>query len=78
MLSKNKGESKMITDKQLDEFHWHEIIDRVHVLRETFSYHIHDHPCAKHSELAPLIDQIDHLLGRLYQEAWRVDFERRQ
>lgn len=58
---------------KLDRFHWHEMIDRVHVVRCMFDDHIADHPCASYEGLRDDIDQIQDLLWALYQKAGAID-----
>lgn len=57
-------------ERDIDEFHIHELLDRVHVLRDTFHSHISDHPASK--LFSDEIEAISEKLGDLYQHIGKV------
>jgi len=54
--------------KELDEFHYHEVLDRTHVLLSTWDNYINDHPVVVASdELRKKSEEIMELIGEFYQ-----------
>jgi hypothetical protein len=51
-------------DAELTELHWHELMDRVHVLTMTFEDAISDHPVA--GEVGAEVHQVRSALTDLY------------
>lgn len=52
-------------ERELDEFHLHELLDRTHMMQDMFNSYVADHPAAK-----LFSDDIEHIvreLGKLYQ-----------
>jgi hypothetical protein len=60
-------------DDAIDEFHRHELIDRLHCVRSMFHVLICDHPAA--TLIQPELDAIDSALSEAYQKAGRIDFD---
>ena len=60
--------------KELDQFHYHEIVDRLHCLSEMWSSLITDHPACE-SVLGPKAEAVQKLIGECYQSAGYADFE---
>ena len=58
-----------LTDKPLDEFHWHEAFDRTEMIRELVENSLQSHRViVEHQELARLAEKIQDALAMLYQE----------
>lgn len=61
--------SKATTALVLDEFHFHEVLDRCDVIAVGFDLNIINHPVIKQDkELKSKAKQIAALIGELYQE----------
>ncbi len=57
---------------ELDEFHWHEALDRAYVLEDTFSRHVWEHPAIQQSpDLAAKAEAIHDAMCELYQAIGR-------
>lgn len=55
--------------ENLDEFHWHEALDRTNMVLVMFSEHVGEHPAVSQTpELKEAADKITVALGNLYQE----------
>lgn len=53
---------------KLDKFHWHEALDRAHIVADMFETFIVEHPVFKQTPvLKALADEISVKLGELYQ-----------
>jgi len=63
------------TKPTLDQFHWHEMLDRLHVVKCMFDDFILSHPCADHKALKLPIEAVADSLYVLYQHAGTVEFE---
>jgi hypothetical protein len=64
---------------RLNPGHYHEVLDRVHVIREHLEHHVGTHPVLlKHADLTEIYERAQDLLGKLYQsvgamaESWPV------
>ena len=61
---------------KLDDFHYHEMMDRLHVINCTISEHILEHPVAfKHKRLYNKIEKALYLLADAYQMAGNLNFK---
>ena len=63
------------TKRTLDQFHWHEMLDRLHVVKCIFDDFILSHPCADHKELKRPIEAVSDALRRLYQHVGTAEFK---
>lgn len=61
--------------RELDEFHYHELTDRLHCLSEMWGSLIIDHPACP-SVLGDKADAVQKLIGECYQIAGRADFDK--
>ena len=53
----------------LDEFHYHEMLDRIHLISETIDTHILQHPvCKLEKEVCEKVDEALNLLMLAYQK----------
>jgi hypothetical protein len=59
-------------EQDIDMFHMHGLIDRVHVISRMFNDHVTDHPAA--ILLADDIEEIARKLRRLYQKIGDIEF----
>jgi hypothetical protein len=58
---------------KLDEFHYHEAIDRTYVVQSNIENTLQSHPVFhKHKKLAKKLDKVQTLLRDLYQEIGNV------
>lgn len=63
-------------DTKIDEFGWHEAIDRTFLVQDFFQNSVVDHPVISHTqELAQMADEIGTLLGKLYQRIGELDYQ---
>ena len=54
--------------KLLDQFHYHEALDRVHVVMEMMDTHIHQHPvCKINKDISKLVEEAQTSLYQAYQ-----------
>lgn len=56
---------------KIDKYHKHELLDRLHVVREMFDAHISDHPAVSLLDQKKLLKVII-LLDQLYQDAGAI------
>jgi len=62
--------------KSLDEFHYHELIDRLHCITETIDNQILSHPvCLKHANIRKQVQSGLSMLFEAYQLAGQIDHE---
>jgi len=62
-------ESGQEQEVHVDEFSYHEVLDRTHVIISQFEEFVMEHPAInKHEELQEKAENIHNLLGALYQE----------
>lgn len=58
----------------LDAYHWHEALDRAHVVECVFEAHICEHPVIMQTpELTALADEIAEKIAGLYQAIGRME-----
>ena len=63
--------------EELDEYHYHEFIDRSFITLEIIDAHLMNHPvCLQNPELKSLVDQSLDALSDAYQHAGRIAFEK--
>jgi len=61
---------------KLDDFHYHEMMDRIHVINNTINDHLLVHPVAtKHKRLYNKIEKALNLLADAYQMAGNLNFK---
>ena len=59
---------------QLDQFHYHEMLDRLHVVMEITDTHLQQHPVAKiESEVGKHIDDAVSSLWQAYQLTGKIN-----
>lgn len=59
---------KKIGNITLDEFHYHEMLDRLHVITSMIDQHLQQHPVAKiETEIKKLINEAQDKLWEAYQ-----------
>lgn len=59
---------KKIGNITLDEFHYHEMLDRLHVITSMIDHHLQQHPVAKiETEIKKLINEAQDKLWEAYQ-----------
>lgn len=63
--------------RALDEFHYHEIMDRIHCLHEMWNTLILEHPACEEA-LGCMGQDVNMMIGRCYQAAGNVNFDRKQ
>lgn len=62
---------------ELDEFHYHEILDRIHVVNCIIDSHLHQHPVAKlEKEISELIEEAQMKLMEAYQTIGKIRYEK--
>lgn len=67
----------MSTKPKLDKFHYHEMLDRLHVVMCMAEDHLQQHPVAKiESEVGKLIDDAITALFKAYQLTGTIDYEK--
>lgn len=67
----------MSTKPELDKFHYHEMLDRLHVIMSMADDHLQQHPVAKiESEVGQLIDDAITNLYKAYQLTGKIEFEK--
>lgn len=67
----------MSTKPELDKFHYHEMLDRLHVVMSMADDHLQQHPVAKiESEVGQLIDDAITNLYKAYQLTGKIEFEK--
>ena len=65
-----------LRDTKLDEFHYHEVIDRLHVLISTLDDHVIRHPVMdKHIEVRLIVETALDKLVEAYQTIGKIDHE---
>lgn len=63
--------------EELDEYHYHEFVDRTFIALEIIDSHLMNHPvCEQTPELKSLIEQSLDALSNAYQHAGRISFEK--
>jgi hypothetical protein len=59
-----------MSDKKIDEFHWHEVVDRSYLCMEMLACALEDHPVIEDNpELAELLEKAHSAIFKLYQRA---------
>ena len=67
----------MSTKPELDKFHYHEMLDRLHVVMSMADDHLQQHPVAKiESEIGKLIESAITNLYQAYQLTGKIEFEK--
>jgi hypothetical protein len=67
----------MSVKDKLDKFHYHEMLDRLHVVMSTIDDHILQHPvCKLEKDICTKVDEAVTLLYQAYQEAGKISHER--
>jgi hypothetical protein len=60
-------------ETRLDEFHWHEVLDRTHVVADTFDDHILLHPAIEQTpSLKMAADEVSRRMHDLYQAIGKI------
>ena len=55
------------TDDGLDEFHYHELLDRLTIINDMIENYLIDHPaCEVHPELKDMLTDAQDILGNVY------------
>ena len=61
----------------LDQFHYHEALDRLHVVMETIDTHLTQHPVLKlNKDIAVLVEEAQTKLFQAYQLAGEKSFKK--
>lgn len=61
-------------DVDLDSYHYHEAVDRLHCIVDRIQWDVIDHPvCQKHPELKQMVDEATEKLASAYQLATNLD-----
>lgn len=61
----------------LDQFHYHEMLDRLHMIMEITDTHLQQHPVAKiESEIGKHIDDAITSLWQAYQLTGQIDYKK--
>lgn len=61
---------------ELDDFHYHEAFDRLHVIMDTIDNHLIQHPVLKlETEVKDLVDEAQTKLWRAYQLIGSINSE---
>jgi hypothetical protein len=64
----------MSVKDKLDKFHYHEMLDRLHVVMSTIDNHILQHPvCKLEKEVCTKVDEALTLLFQAYQEVGNIE-----
>lgn len=58
--------------REIDQFHVHELLDRLHVIRVMFNDFVSDHPAAV--LVAEDVEHVCRKLSSLYQKVGRIEF----
>jgi hypothetical protein len=67
----------MSVKDKLDEFHYHEALDRIHVIMCTIDEHLIQHPvCKLEKKVASKVDKALTLLFEAYQEVGEISHNR--
>jgi hypothetical protein len=67
----------MSTKPKLDKFHYHEMLDRLHVVMSMADDHLQQHPVAKiESEIGKHIDDAVSSLWQAYQLTGKIEYEK--
>lgn len=67
----------MSVKDKLDKFHYHEMLDRLHIIMSTIDDHILQHPvCKLEKEVSTKVDKALTLLFQAYQEVGKIDCEK--
>lgn len=62
---------------KLDRFHYHEMLDRLHIVMSMTDDHLQQHPVAKiESEIGKHIDDAVTSLFQAYQLAGQIEYEK--
>jgi hypothetical protein len=65
-----------MTKPKLDEFHYHEMTDRLHVIMSMIDDHLVQHPVAKlDKKINKLIDEANDKLAEAYQIAGNLEIK---
>jgi len=72
-LQKKDQYNNMSAKDKLDQFHYHEMLDRLHVLMSTLDDHIIQHPvCKLEKEISTNVEQALSLLWQAYQDTGKL------
>jgi hypothetical protein len=75
-IIKSNGKIMSVKDK-LDQFHYHEALDRLHVVMSTINDHILQHPvCKLEKKVGNKVDKALILLFEAYQEVGEISHTR--
>ena len=67
----------MSAKDKLDKFHYHEILDRLHVSMSTLDDHILQHPvCKLEKGISKKVEDALTLLFQAYQEAGEISYKK--
>jgi len=67
-MSQKESKKKKIGKIELDDYHYHELLDRLHVIMSTIDDHLIQHPvCKIETEVKDLISQAQDKLWEAYQ-----------
>ena len=68
---------KMSAKDKLDQFHYHEALDRLHVIMSTIDDHLIQHPvCKLEKEVGNKVEEAFTLLFQAYQEVGLISHKR--
>lgn len=63
-------------EEKLDQFHWHEALDRTDMIRNIIEDNLSSHPVIKqHLKLKAILDKVQDMLGDLYSEISNTEQE---
>lgn len=66
-----------MSKKELDKFHYHELLDRLHVTMENLDRNIIEHPVMyMHPEWRDKVNSVIDTLFNVYQEVGKVDLDK--
>ena len=67
----------MSVKDKLDQFHYHEMMDRLHITMSNVNDHLLQHPvCKLEKDITSKVDEALTLLFQAYQEAGKISHER--
>ena len=74
-FSINNMAKKKVGDIELDDFHYHEFLDRIHVVMDTIDSHVMQHPvCKIETEIKEIVNNAQDKLWEAYQVAGNIRF----
>ena len=67
----------MSKKKKLDEYHYHEALDRTHMLLSIIDEHLREHPVVKkHKQLKIRVEVAEEILVEVYQRIGELDIKK--